>query len=140
MADVHTVQGKSELALEVYEGSQSGCVECRAQDSRWRVRKLKKGIPAILELAEPALPALKQSPDGLLVLATDYLKTGDRPAAAGLAKDWARISDVPQVWSIKFALVLAEGGAVPEAITVLEGAKGVGAPTTNLPSTWAVCT
>ena len=130
LADVYTVQGKSELALGVYRRVLNlDASNAAARLALARSETEKGNYRRSLELAQPALPALKQSPDGLLVLATDYLKTGDRPAAAGLAKDWARISDVPQVWSIKFALVLAEGGAVPEAITVLEGAKGVGAPT-----------
>ena len=54
----------------------------------------------------------------------DYLKTGDRAAAAGLAKDWANLADVPQAWSIKFALAACRRRSnVPEAIDILERAK-----------------
>src|SRR5204862_4472502 len=75
---------------------------------------------------------LKQSPEGLLVLAADFLQTGDRTAAANLEKDWNRLTDPPQTWCIKFALLLAEGGVVPEAIDILERAKQAGPPSYEL--------
>jgi hypothetical protein len=39
-----------------------------------------------LDLAQPVLAVFKQSPDGLFVLATDFLKTGNRAAAAAFVK------------------------------------------------------
>ncbi len=44
-----------------------------------------------LELAQPVLPAFKQSPDGLFVLATNYLKTAIARAAA---RGWSRTGRV----------------------------------------------
>ena len=85
-----------------------------------------------LDLAQPVLPALKQSPDGLLVLAMDYVKTGNRTAAAELAKDWAQLTDTPPDWSIKFALLLAREGMAPEAIEILERVKGTSPPSYEL--------
>ncbi len=78
------------------------------------------------------LPAVKQSPGGLLVLLTDYLKTGERGAAAEVARDWTRLADVPQELSITFALLLVEGGVIPEAIDILERVKQASPPSYDL--------
>jgi tetratricopeptide (TPR) repeat protein len=76
-----------------------------------------------LELARPALAAFKQSPEGLLILATDFLKTGDRSSAAALADDAKRIPDVPPAWFVSFAELLVKGGLVAEGTLVLEHAR-----------------
>ncbi len=76
-----------------------------------------------LELAQPALAAFKQSPEGLLVLATDFLKTGDRSSAKALLEDSRRLRDVPPAWPASFAELLVKGGLVAEGIDVLERAR-----------------
>jgi tetratricopeptide (TPR) repeat protein len=85
-----------------------------------------------LDLAQPALAVFKQSPDGLFVLATDFAKTGNRQAAIALVDDWTRLAGVPQEWSIKFALLLANEGAVTPAIDILERAKQTSPPSYEL--------
>jgi tetratricopeptide (TPR) repeat protein len=79
-----------------------------------------------LELASPVVGAFKQSPEGLLVLASDFLNTGNRAAAVALADDWARLADVSQAWTIKFGVLFATHGAAPEAIRILERARQAG--------------
>ena len=81
-----------------------------------------------LELARPALAAFEQSPEGLFVLATDYLKTGDRAAAARLVEEWRRLAGVSHAASVRFAQLLAEGGLVAEAIDVLEHVRQTDGP------------
>ena len=76
-----------------------------------------------LEVAKPALAAFKQSPDGLLVLAADFLKTGDRASAKALLEDSRRLGDVPAAWSASFAELLVKGGLVEEGVDVLERAR-----------------
>jgi tetratricopeptide (TPR) repeat protein len=76
-----------------------------------------------LELAKPALAAFKQSPEGLLVLATDFLKTGDPSSAKALLEDAKRLRDVPPAWTVSFAELLVKGGLVAEGIDVLERAR-----------------
>lgn len=85
-----------------------------------------------LELARPALAAFKDSPEGLFILATDYLKTGDLSAAGRLAEDWRRLSDAPDGGSVRFAELLAGGGLVAEAIGLLEHARRSGPPSYEL--------
>jgi tetratricopeptide (TPR) repeat protein len=74
-------------------------------------------------LARPTLAAFKQSPDGLLILATDFLKTGDRSSAKALLEDAKRLGDVPATWSVRFAELLVKEGLVAEGIDVLERAR-----------------
>jgi len=76
-----------------------------------------------LEVAKPALAAFKQSPEGLLVLAADFLKTGDRSSAQALVEDSKRLRDVPPGWPVSFAELLVKGGLVAEGIDVLERAR-----------------
>ena len=133
LAELYTVQGKPELALPLYRRVLTlDPSNSRARLELARSETAKGNFKQSLELAGPSLPAFKQSPDGLLVLATDYLKTGDRDAAAGLASDWMRLPDIPPDWSMKFAVLLAQQGVVPQAIDILEGIKQKGSLTYEL--------
>ena len=124
LAEVYTIQGKPELALPLYRRVLTlDPSNTTARLELARSETAKGNFKQSLELARPALAAFKQSPDGLLVLATDYLKTGDHDAAAALASDWMRLPGIPQDWSMKFALLLAREGVVPQAIDILEEIK-----------------
>ncbi len=133
LAQVYTLQGKHFIAV----GLLQRVLELDPSNAEARVAlagaEAEKGnYRRSLNLAQPVLEIFKQSPEGLTVLATDFLKTGDRVAAAALIKDWARLSDVPQAWSIKFALLLAKEGEVPEAVAILERARQTGPPSYEL--------
>lgn len=112
LAHVYTVQGKPGLALPLFR----------------RVLALDPTN----EAARSGIAAFKQSPEGWLVLLTDALKTGERTAAAGLANEFIRVPGVPAATSIKFALLLADGGVVPEAVDVLEHAGRTNPPSYEL--------
>jgi tetratricopeptide (TPR) repeat protein len=88
-----------------------------------QVYTLQGNYERSLQLAKPALAAFKQSPDGVLILATDFLKTGDRSAAAALVEDSRRLGALPPAWSVSFAELLVEGGLGAEGIDVLERAR-----------------
>ena len=124
LAEVYTLQNKPALALDLYqriiEVDPSNAV---ARFALARSESEKGHYQRSLDLAEPILPALKQAPDGLVLLAGDYLNTGDRASAASLAGDWMRLANPSPAWSMKFALLLAKGGLVPEAIEILERAR-----------------
>jgi tetratricopeptide (TPR) repeat protein len=83
----------------------------------------KGSYQGALDLARPALAAFKQSPDGLLVLAAAFSKTGDRSSAAALIEPAKRLTDLPPVWHARFAELLVTGGLVAEGIGVLERAR-----------------
>lgn len=84
------------------------------------------------QVAASGLDAFRQSPEGLHVLATDFLEQGDRASAAALAKDWMALAGVPVTSSIRFAVLLAERGVVPEAIAVLERVRAASPPSYEL--------
>jgi tetratricopeptide (TPR) repeat protein len=112
LADVYTRQGKPDLALASFR----------------RVLELDPSNAT----ATSALGAFKQSPDGVLALAADAVKRGDRPAAAEFASDWSRLPHVPAAASVTFALVLTQGGLISEAIEILERAKQSSPPSYEL--------
>ena len=124
LAQAYLLQGKPDRAMpllqHVLELDPSNAV---ARMGLVRAQSEKGNYEQALKSAQPVLAALKESPDGLILLATGYGKTNNRTALAGLVDDWSRFSGVPTEWSIKFALQLAQGGAVPEAIDILERTK-----------------
>lgn len=120
-------QGKPAAAVDMYrrvlELDRSNSV---ARIALARYESDKGNARQSLELVRPILQELKESPDGLLLLASDYVKLNDHAAAGDLVKDWTRFPDVPAEWSIKFALLLGSGGLTNEAIDVLENARKSG--------------
>jgi tetratricopeptide (TPR) repeat protein len=133
LAQVYTLQGKHSSA----DGLLRRVLELDPSNAEARLAlasaEAEKGnYRRSLDLAQPVLEVFKQFAEGLRVLATDFLKTGDRVAAAALVNDWMRLSDVPQAWSIKFALLLAKEGVVPEAVAILERARQTGPPSYEL--------
>ena len=124
LATVYTLQEKPELAQQAYRRVLTlDRTNTAARLELARFEAEKGNYQNSLALAQPALPALKQSPAGLYLLASDYLKTGNRSAAAELAKDWSKLQSVPDEWSMRFALLLAKEGVVAEAIALLEHIK-----------------
>jgi tetratricopeptide (TPR) repeat protein len=133
LAQVYNLQGKPELALPLYRRVLT--LDPSNAIARFALAQSETGkgnYQKSLELANPVLPALKQSADGLLMLATDYLKTNDRAAATALAGDWEHLLDVPADSSMQFALLLAKGGVVPEAIDILQGIQQRGSSSYEL--------
>jgi tetratricopeptide (TPR) repeat protein len=133
LAEAYTTQGKQESAAAMYHrvlDMDSSNALARFALARYENRK--GNYRQSLQLAKPILAELKKSPDGLSLLASDYLKTGDGAAAAELTKDWTRLSEFPVDWSIKFALLFAHDGQTNEAIDVLENAERSGTPTYDL--------
>jgi len=133
LAEAYMAQGKQPAAAAMYrrvlELDQSNAA---ARFALARIESEKGDYRQSLKVAKPILPELKKAPEGLMLLATDYLKTGDRGAAEDLSKDWIRLHEVPVDWSIRFALLLANGGATNEAIDVLESARKQSAPSYEL--------
>ena len=75
-------------------------------------------------MARPVLGDLKQRPEGLLLLATDFLNTGDKASAAQLVEDWSRLASPPSHWTLAFAILLAQSGLPAEAESVLLSGAG----------------
>lgn len=129
LAEAYAAQGKQGPAIAMYrrvlEVDSSNAL---ARFALGRYENEKGNYRQSLDLINPIIPELKGSPDGLLLLASDYVRSGDHIAAANLSSNWMRLSDVPIDTSINFALVLANGGSTNEAIDVLEKAQRTGPP------------
>jgi tetratricopeptide (TPR) repeat protein len=128
LAQVYVLQGKRERALPVFRRIlELDPPNTVARMALARSETEKGNYRRSLELAQPALAAFKESPEGLSILVTDLLQSGDRSAAAALVEDSRRLPDVPPAWSVSFAETLVKGGLVAEGIDVLERA-GKAAP------------
>jgi tetratricopeptide (TPR) repeat protein len=133
LGQIYTLQGKSQQALALFRRAlELDPLNPVARLAVAHAEMDKANYRRSLDLAQPVLDDFKHSPEGLYVLATGYLKTGDRAAAAELLKDWARLETVPVDWSVKFAVLLAKEGFVAESIGVLEAAKRATGPTYEL--------
>jgi tetratricopeptide (TPR) repeat protein len=133
LAQLYMLQAKPELAMSLFRRALALDPSNAAARLALAQSETQKGnYRHSLELAQPILAVLKQSPDGLFVLATDYLKTADRAAAAGLVSDWTHLADVPQSWTVKFAVLLVKEGVVAEAIDLLERARQTSPPSYEL--------
>jgi tetratricopeptide (TPR) repeat protein len=127
LAQAYELEQKPEQALSVYQTVvRLDPSNASARLALARAETEKGNYQQSLALARPVLADFKQSPDGLYLLAADYLKTGGRDSAAALATDWMRLSDVSQDWSMKFALLLAREGVIEQAIDILQHAKQSG--------------
>ena len=96
LAQVYALQGKPDLALGMFRRAlELDPSNATARLALARSETEKGNFQRSLDLAAPVLPAFKQSPDGLFVLATNYLKTANRARAVDLVKDWRQLSGVP---------------------------------------------
>jgi tetratricopeptide (TPR) repeat protein len=133
LAEAYTAQGKQAPAIAMYRRVlELDSSNALARFALARYENQKGNYRQSLELINAIVPELKGSSDGLLLLASDYMKSGEHIAAANLSGDWMRLSDVPTVASINFAFLLANGGATNEAIDVLENAQRSGQPNYEL--------
>lgn len=133
LAQVYTLQNRADLALARFRTVlelDPGNPSARLALARAEVENAE--YAKALALTKPVQAALRQSPEGLYVMAAALLKTGKRAEAARLAADWARLSDAPQAASIAFGLLLVQEGAVDEGLAVLEGARSAGPPSYEL--------
>jgi tetratricopeptide (TPR) repeat protein len=127
LAQVYTLQNKPDLALARYKKVlelDPGNPSARLALARAEVEK--RNYEAALKLTDPVRSLLRESPEGLFVMAAALLKTGKRDEAAALGAQWNRLPNVPRAASIAFGLLLVQEGVVDEGIAVLEHAKGSG--------------
>ena len=133
LAQVYTLQNKPDLALARYRKVlELDPDNPSARLALARAEVEKRNYEAALKLTEPVRSVLRESPEGLYVIAAALLKTGRRDEAAPMAAQWNRLQNVPQAVSIAFGLLLLQEGVIDEGIAVLERAKGTGPPSYEL--------
>lgn len=124
LAQAYSLLGKQDDALAAYyRVLQQDASNNSALTGIAFIELARKRYGSSLEAARHAAPFLKETPDGLLLLATDYLAINDKKAAAALATDWLQLTNVSPDWSQKFALLLANHDLPSEALRILEHAK-----------------
>jgi tetratricopeptide (TPR) repeat protein len=124
LAQAYSLQGKEAQAVPVFRRVlELDPANATARIALARSEAEKGHYARSLELTKPVAAEARQSPDGLLVLVTSYLKTGDARAARALVEDAKRLPDAPGAWSAAFAERLVRGGLVAEGIDVLESAR-----------------
>jgi tetratricopeptide (TPR) repeat protein len=124
-ADQQAQLAMSDPATRAAACSVLGAIRVQQQRLAEGVALLEEAIrldPRLLG-AQRNLADIKGSAEGLLALATDFLKRGDRASAAALGEDARRLGDVPPGWSVAFAEMLVKGGLVAEGTSVLERAR-----------------
>jgi tetratricopeptide (TPR) repeat protein len=133
LAQVYALQQKPDLAqarfrtvLELDSGNPT------ARLALARAELEKGNYQQALTLTEPAAAALRQTPEGVYVLAAALLKTGRREEAISLADGWHRLPGVPPAASIAFGLLFLRQGEVDPGIGVLEAARKAGPSTVEL--------
>jgi tetratricopeptide (TPR) repeat protein len=123
LAEAYTAQGKQAPAIAMFRHVlELDSSNALARFALARYESEKGNYRESIELAKPISAELKKSPEGLLLLASDYVKAGDHLKAGELSKDWIQLLDVPADSSIRFAFVLANGSETNAAIDVLENA------------------
>jgi tetratricopeptide (TPR) repeat protein len=128
LGQVYARQGKTARARQTFQQA----LELAPDNPAVRVNlaqleAMSGNYKASLELIEPIAPPLRRSPDGLVLLVIDYLGLGQKDSARELVSDWMALGEgVPPALAIEFAKPLVEQGLVPEAIQVLEKARGTG--------------
>ncbi len=133
LGQVYTLQNKPDLARARFQAVLALDPDnASARLALARVEVEKKNYQQALKLTEPVRPILRESPEGLFVIAAALLKSGKRDEAASLGADWNRLANVPQAASIAFGLLLVQEGAVDEGIAVLQHAKQAGPPNYEL--------
>jgi tetratricopeptide (TPR) repeat protein len=139
LGQIYSAQGKPDLAVKMYHqvvALDPSNLPARMFLAEWECAHghYRQSLAA----ASPVINQIKLSPQGVLVLAEDYLNTGARSEATDLAKPWQTFANVPSELSIKFGVLLAKGGALNEAIDILEQVKQDGNPSYELAFNLAV--
>jgi len=128
LSRVFIVQGKTGRAREILKQAME--LDVNNPTPRINLAQLEQSLGNYrdsLRLIEPISPDLCRTPDGLLLLLSNYLALNQKDQARSLIANWMNLQqDVPPALSIELAKHLCEHGLKQEAIQVLERAKGTG--------------
>jgi len=121
LGNAYLLQGKSGLARKSFQEALR--IDPRNLNARLDLAKIEASLrnyQKSLDIAQPIVPQLSASDDGILLLATDYGALGKSEALKGLVGCWRDISAPSDEASLKFANILAKYGIAAEAKEVLE--------------------
>lgn len=126
LGQVYARQGKTARARQTFQQALELAPDSPAvRLNLAQLEAMSGDYKASLELVEPISGPLRGSPDGLLLLLINYLGLGQKDLARALVPDWMALGEgVPPALALEFAKPLLDRGLAPEAIQVLEKAKG----------------
>ena len=121
LGNAYLLQGKFDLARKSFQEVLR--IDLSNLNARFGLAKVEASLQNYqksLEVAQPIVPQLSASDDGILLLATDYGGLGRAEELASLAGSWRNISAPSDESSLGFANVLANYQMATEAEEVLE--------------------
>ena len=124
LGQVYALQGKKEQAREMFR--QALRYDPTNYNARANLADLESeagNYKASLETAKPIVAQLRQSPEGLMLVAKDYAGLQRKDSVRELVSDWKNLPPVATDSSIEFASLLVKTGLIHEAIDILEQAK-----------------
>jgi tetratricopeptide (TPR) repeat protein len=127
VGEVYVLTGKKALARQVF--NKVLAVEPDNRKARFALAQLEtdsSNFGASLKIAEPVLIDLRRSPDGILLLATDYAGLEEKDLLLSLVHDWQGVPQASAASSTAFSSLLAKSGLTQQALDVLEKAKSSG--------------
>ncbi len=140
LGGVYMLQGKKDQAREMFR--QALRLDPANYNARANLADLDfqtGNYKASLETATPVAAQLRQSPEGLMLLAKDYSGLHDKDSVRELVSDWKSLPPVSADESTEFASLLVKNGLVHEAIEILEKAKSAGSAAYGLRLLLADC-
>lgn len=138
LGQAYLMQGKRAQAHQVFQ--QALQIDPSSLNARFSLAQLEAesgNYRASLDVARPIATALHNSPDGVFLLATDYLGLGQKEEARALVATWKAFTGLPPAFSIDFASLLLRHDLAQEAVDVLENARGAGPISFELASSLA---
>jgi tetratricopeptide (TPR) repeat protein len=127
LGEVYALTGKRARARAVFRDILRA--EPNNGEARFALARLESSsgnFRVSLSIAEPVLADLRQSPDGLLILAKDYAGLKQKDSLLALVPDWKGLPATSADSSTEFASLLLGSGLNQQAFEVLEKAKGSG--------------
>ena len=121
LGNAYLLQGKFDLARKSFQ--EVLWIDPSNLNARFGSAKVEASLQNYqksLEVAQPIVPQLSASDDGILLLATDYGGLGRSEELTSLAGSWRNISAPSDESSLEFANVLAKYQMAGEAEEVLE--------------------
>lgn len=136
LGSAYVMQHKPTLARKSFE--QALRLDPANDNARYDLAKLEAAsgnIQRSLDVARPITSRLAKSPQGLLLLASDYASLKDLERLKSLVPLWRALPETTDQMSIEFGEVLMESGMVREANAILEFQKAKAAGQASVPLT-----
>ena len=126
LGGVYILQGKKDTARQMFsEALRLDPANINARLDLAHLECEAGNFRASLDTANPIVPDLSRSPEGLVLLATNYSGLRQTNDLAGLVAEWKALGGAPPELTAAFASALISGGLGSQAVEVLEAARDI---------------